>query len=67
MILRFIGRVMVAKRNLDDHSRSKRTQKESDEIISEAKENLGKTSISKIDKSKFKNDDFVDYEEIDED
>lgn len=67
VLLRFIGRLMMAKRNLDEHERLNRSKRESDEMVANARKNFGKTTISKIGKSKYKDGDYVDYEEIKED
>lgn len=66
VLLRLIGRVMIAKRNMDEHARVQKKAQKSDQVVEEFKRNFGKTTISKIDKSR-SNDDFVDYEEIKED
>ncbi len=66
VLLRLIGRVMVAKRNMDEHNRINREKARSEEIVNKAKQNFGKTTISKIGKGRQTNGDFVDFEEITE-
>ncbi|MDX1349258.1 MAG: hypothetical protein R3279_03360 [Putridiphycobacter sp.] len=55
-----IGKIMTARRNINE-------QKVSQTKPNEAfrKEDIGKTTISKIDKTKLKTDDYTNYEEID--
>ncbi len=63
--MRFIGQVMTAKRNMQEQERVKRSNKNSEDAIRESQRNFGRTSISKIGKKKYRDDDFVDYEELD--
>ena len=59
-LIRMIGKIMTARRNINE-------QKVSQTKPNEAfrKEDIGKTTISKIDKTKLKTDDYTNYEEID--
>lgn len=67
VLLRLVGKMMIAKRTMDEHNQVQRKQNASDEMVRDAKENFGKTTISKIGKSKKSDGDFVDFEEIKED
>jgi len=66
VLLRFIGKLMVAKRNVDEHEKLRKQERESDELVDKARRNFGKTSISKIEKSTINPAEFTDFEEIDE-
>ena len=65
ILLRFIGRLMITKRTLDEQNRHRASEQESEEILEKAKRDIGKTTISKLGKSKLRDDDFVDFEEVD--
>lgn len=67
MLLRFFGRLMIAKRNLEEQDKLRRQQKESEELIEQSKANHGKSFISKIGKSESSQGEFVDFEEINDD
>ncbi|MFT5823918.1 MAG: hypothetical protein ACI8ZM_005184 [Crocinitomix sp.] len=67
VLLRLIGKMMIAKRTMDDHNQVQRKQNASDEMVRNAKETFGKTTISKIGKSDKNDGDFIDFEEVKED
>ena len=67
VLLRFLGQMMQAKRNVDAERRDLRARKEADRQKSEAQRNFGKTTISKIRKSKFRDEDYTDFEELPDD
>ena len=67
VLLRFLGQMMQAKRNVDSERRDLRARKEADRQKSEAQRNFGKTTISKIGKSKFRDEDYTDFEELPDD
>jgi hypothetical protein len=67
VLLRIIGRLMIAKRNVAEHNEVQRKQNAANQMEREAERNFGKTTISKIGKSSKKDGDFVDFEEIKED
>jgi uncharacterized membrane protein len=67
VVMRFIGRLMIAKRNIEEHERLNKAKKAQDQMREKARRNFGKTTISKLGKSKYNDGDFVDYEEIKED
>jgi ubiquitin len=64
MALKIIGNLMQARRNVADDQRVRREDENTRRMVNQAKENYGKTSISKVDKSNSNQDDFVDFEEI---
>jgi hypothetical protein len=63
-LLRLIGKVMIARRNVNEQFQLKKKEREKEEMLAESQKNFGKTTISKIGKDKFKNQDYVDFEEI---
>lgn len=64
VLLRFIGRIMIAKRSLDEQNKHQASQRDREEAFRRSKENLGKTTISKIGKSRMNDGNFVDFEEV---
>lgn len=64
--LRFLGRLMISKRAMDEERKMLRRQRESEHEIQQARANYGKRTISKIDESQYNHDDFVDFEEVDD-
>lgn len=66
-LLRLLGKVMIARRNIAEEYNLKRKQREKEESLAEAQKNFGRTTITKIGKNKLKNQDYVDFEEIKED
>jgi len=64
VLLRVIGKMMIAKRNLDEEKDLLRKQRESEKMVSESKQNFGKTTISKIDKRIADEGGYVDFEEV---
>jgi len=65
VIARFIGNLMIAKRNVDEQRRMKEDQVRQDKMVEEAKKNYGKTSLTNF-KDDPKSGEFVDFEEIDD-
>lgn len=67
VLLRFLGKLMIAKRNLEENERTLRAQRESEEMIANARKNYGQTTLSKpgLGGASSKAD-FADYEEINE-
>lgn len=61
LLIRMIGKIMSARRQVNEQNRH--NQQES--YKQQAKKNVGKTTIQKIDKSKIKESDYTDFEEID--
>jgi len=66
-LLRLVGRMMIAKRNVEEHNQVQHEREQMAQMNQKAAENYGKTSISKIGKTKKGAGDFVDFEEIKED
>ncbi len=64
--LRFLGRLMISKRAMDEERKMLRRQRESEREIQQARANYGKRTISKIDESQYNQNDFVDFEEVDD-
>lgn len=65
-VLRLIGRMMVANRNLEEQERLRNEQAKAEQERLNAQKNYGKTTISRIGKKKMDEGEYVDYEEIDE-
>jgi len=51
---------MAARRQVNEHKSSQHQDRAQEKM----KQNIGKTTISKIDKENLKSDDFTSYEEI---
>lgn len=66
VLMRFIGNLMVAKRNIDEHEKLRKQQRESEELVDHSRKNFGKTSISKLENSKNNSSDYVDFEEVED-
>lgn len=65
LLLRFIGKMMTARRNIkaqQDHQQDRARQKEQK---NKSQQNLGKTSIHKIDKNHVSDSDYTEFEEVD--
>lgn len=67
LLLRLIGRLMIAKRNIDEHHQVDRERNAAEDLKRKSAESFGKTTISKLGKSNRKSGDFVDFEEVKED
>ena len=65
VLLRFIGRVMIAKRNLEEHSKVQRQSRKDEEMLEKSKRNFGKTILSKPNRINSE-EGFTEYEEIKE-
>jgi|688.fasta_scaffold1977229_1 hypothetical protein len=67
VLLRFIGQLLIAKRNLQEEKNFIRQQRQSEELNRRTRENLGKTSVISSTKSNRKvhssNIEDVDFEE----
>lgn len=59
-LIRFIGKVMIARRNIAAQDAMKRHQKAKEE----SQKNMGKTTVHKVEKGQYNDADFSDYEEI---
>lgn len=64
-VLKIIGRIMMARRNMDEEKRLKAEEKRHQEAKKEHLKNQGKVSILKS-KSKPQEGDYTDFEIVDE-
>ena len=65
VVLRVIGQLMIARRNADAERDMLQKERESQRMSSEARKNLGKTTISRIDKKQMDQAEYTDFEEVD--
>lgn len=66
VVLRIVGRMMVAQRNVEEEKEHLRKKEESDRMVTNAKQNFGKTTISQIDKKSADQAGYTDFEEVKE-
>ena len=64
-VLRLIGKMSIAKRNMRAQHESDQEARKSNELREESKRNFGKTTVSNIGKGKVDDGEYVDYEEVD--
>lgn len=64
VVIKFVGQMMIAKRNLEEEKNLFKKQREQEQMASEAKRNFGKTTISKIDKKSADDPEYTDFEEV---
>jgi hypothetical protein len=64
VVLRVIGQMMIAKRNLEEEKNLIKKQREQEQMAAEAKRNFGKTTISQIDKKSASDAEYTDFEEV---
>ncbi len=64
VVLRVIGQMMIAKRNLEEEKNLIKKQREQEQMVAEAKRNFGKTTISQIDKKSAHDAEYTDFEEV---
>jgi len=60
VVLKFIGQLMIAKRNISDQNRLKEEEKEKNRIRNQYEKNKGKTSILKHRISNVEDVDFIE-------
>jgi hypothetical protein len=65
LLLRFIGKMMSARRNISEQDKHSRNEAKTKFDKEKSNQNIGKTSIHKIDKNKVSKDDYTEFEEID--
>jgi uncharacterized membrane protein len=65
VLLRFIGKLMIAKRNVDEQERMNRELNAQRRSMEESRKNFGKTTVSKISKADQQGD-FVEFEEVED-
>lgn len=63
-MLQIIGKTAQARRNIADQDRMKRQDEANRRQTEQAKQNYGKTTISKIDKNHINDGEYTDYEEV---
>jgi len=64
IILRIVGRMMIAKRNLEQERELLKRQRLSEKMMEESKQNYGKTTIGNVDKKAADQAGYVDFEEV---
>ena len=64
VIMRFVGKLMMAKRNVQEHATTVRDQQDQQDLASKAKNNFGKTSLSNKKSTNLDDGDFTPYEEV---
>lgn len=64
VVIRVIGQMMVAKRNLEEEKNLLKKQREEERLAAEAKRNFGKTSVTRIDRKSASDEEYTDFEEV---
>lgn len=64
VLMRFIGKLMMTKRTIDEHKKSQEDLRNQDDMINEARKNYGKTTISGKKSTNLDDGDFTPYEEV---
>jgi hypothetical protein len=64
VILRLIGKFMTARKNISEQESYKKGKASQEAQAKKSKEQLGKTTIQKIDKRSIEDSDYADFEEI---
>ncbi|MCB0476769.1 MAG: hypothetical protein KDC84_01315 [Crocinitomicaceae bacterium] len=64
VVLRLIGRIMMAKREMENENRQRRAEKAFEKERQQKIQNFGKVNISDR-PANSSNEDYVDYEEVD--
>ena len=65
LLIRFIGKMMSARRNINEQTKHKQTQADISIEKEKAKRNFGRTTVEKIDEQTKNNSGYTDYEEVD--
>jgi len=63
--MRFIGKMMSARRNIDAQNQHKQSRSDINIEKEKAKRNFGHTTIEKIDKKSSDNSGYTNFEEVD--
>ncbi len=63
--MRFIGKMMSARRNINAQNKHKQSQADISIEKEKAKQNFGRTTIEKVDKKSETDSNFTDFEEVD--
>ena len=64
VLMRFIGKVMTAKRTMDEHNKNQEDLKKQDEMIDDARKNYGKTTLTGKKSTNLDDGDYTPYEEV---
>jgi len=62
--MRFIGKMMSARRNINEQTKHKQSQTDISIEKEKAKRNFGRTTVEKIDKKSSDNSEYTDFEEV---
>lgn len=65
LLIRFIGKMMSARRNINEQTKHKQVQADIAIEKEKAKRNFGRTTVEKIDKGSNSDSNFSDFEEVD--
>ena len=65
LLMRFIGKMMSARRNMDSQQRHQQTKNDLNFEKEKAKRNFGKTTVEKLNTNSKDNSDYTDFEEVD--
>lgn len=65
-LLQVFGKFAQARRNIADQQRMRNEEEAARKMREQSQKNFGKTTISKLEKNKYSDGDFVDYEEVQE-
>jgi hypothetical protein len=65
LLMRFIGKMMSARRNINEQTKHKQNQADVSVEKEKAKRNFGRTSVEKIDEQSKNDSNFTDFEEVD--
>jgi hypothetical protein len=65
LLMRFIGKMMSARRNINEQTKHKQSQADVSIEKEKAKRNFGRTSVEKIDEQSKNDSNFTDFEEVD--
>ena len=63
--MRFIGKMMSARRNIDAQDQHKQKRADINFEKEKAKRNFGRTTVEKIDEKSAENSGYTDFEEVD--
>lgn len=64
VVMRFVGKLMMAKRTMQEHQKNQRDMQRQDEMIADAQKNFGKTTLSRKKSTNLDDGDFTPYEEV---
>jgi len=65
LLMRFIGKMMSARRNINEQNKHKQTQADISIEKEKAKRNFGRTTVEKVDQKSKNDSDYTDFEEVD--